>query len=90
MFQLAEAVLPYIEGQRKVFTGSVAFHDNGTMYRSYNPNEPSYVGDPSPEQDKAWKDMLYASGIDLPKELAGKMADITWKEPEPIGLYRTG
>lgn len=83
------AVKPYLEAQKIRFTGAVAFHENGTMYRDYPKNQPRYTGYPDKEVDKAWESLLYAAAVDLPKELAGEMKDITWEEPQG-GLYRTG
>ena len=77
---------------RKRFTGSVAFYENGTMYRQYNPKEPQYVGYPSPEIDKAWNDLNYGSGIDLPDDMIGRLKGKTWEEIRggKGGLWRTG
>ena len=85
----SEAAKPYMEVQRVRFTGAVAFHENGSMYRDYPKDEPRYVGEPDAEVDKAWEDLLWGSGIDLPLTEAGRMAGITWEEPQG-GLYRTG
>lgn len=41
-----------------MFYGGPRWYDNGTGYRINNPNEPIYVGPPSPEIDKAWDQLL--------------------------------
>lgn len=40
------------------FTGGIQVDGNGRLYREVNPLEPQYAGDPSPEIDKAWDDLL--------------------------------
>ncbi|KAF3012432.1 hypothetical protein E8E14_011432 [Neopestalotiopsis sp. 37M] len=84
-----ESARPFIETKLVKFTGSVAFYENGTMYRDYPKDQPQYVGDPNAEIDAAWDDLLWGSAVDLPGHLAGKMKDMTWKELD-ADLYRTG
>lgn len=86
---LAEAAKPWMEAKRVRFTGMLKFHENGSMYRDYPKDQPLYVGPPTPEIDKAWNDLLYASAVDLPTELAGEMTKLTWEEPQG-DLWRTG
>ncbi|KAI2634102.1 hypothetical protein GGS26DRAFT_589945 [Hypomontagnella submonticulosa] len=87
-----EASKPFIEGKRVQFAGSVQFSENGTMYREYNPNEPLYAGYPNPEIDKAWNDLIYGAGIDLPTDMIGRLKDDTWEEINggEGGMWRTG
>ncbi|KAI1099047.1 hypothetical protein F4804DRAFT_345812 [Jackrogersella minutella] len=84
-----DAAKPHIQAKLIKFTGSPEFYENGTLYRSYPKDQPQYVGEPSPEIDKAWNMLLYGSVVDLSPELAGKMNSITWKELDGE-LYRTG
>jgi hypothetical protein len=86
---LLEPAKPAIEAKRVQFTGELKFHENGTMYRDWADGEPRYFGPPTPEIDKAWDDLLYASGIDLPEEEAESVKDFTWEEPMG-GYWRTG
>jgi hypothetical protein len=78
-----------MEGRKVLFTGAVAFYENGTKYRDYPKNQPLFVGYPNVKVDEAWENLLYGSKVDLPTELAGRMKSVTWEEPQG-GLYRTG
>jgi len=40
------------------FTGGIQVNNEGKLYREVDPLEPQYVGEPSPEIDKAWDDLL--------------------------------
>jgi hypothetical protein len=40
------------------FTGGIQVDEQGQLYREADPSEPQYVGDPAPEIDKAWDDLL--------------------------------
>lgn len=40
------------------FTGGIQVNEEGKLYREVNPLEPQYAGEPSPEIDKAWDDLL--------------------------------
>ncbi|KAF3022018.1 hypothetical protein E8E14_012277 [Neopestalotiopsis sp. 37M] len=40
------------------FTGGIQVDHEGKLYREINPMEPQYAGEPSPEIDKAWDDLL--------------------------------
>jgi hypothetical protein len=43
---------------RKVkFWGGPKFHDNGSVYRDFDPSEPRYTGDPTKEMDEAWENL---------------------------------
>lgn len=64
---MIEAAKPYVEGRKIRFTGAVAFHENGTMYRECNKNEPHYTGYPDKDVDDAWDSLLYAAAVDLPQ-----------------------
>ncbi|KAM3073489.1 hypothetical protein ACMFMG_004613 [Clarireedia jacksonii] len=45
------------------FTGGIQIDHEGKLYREVNPLEPQYAGEPVPEIDKAWDDLL--SAVDL-------------------------
>ncbi|KAJ6782264.1 hypothetical protein PWT90_11001 [Aphanocladium album] len=62
------------------------------MYRSYNPNEPLYVGYPTPDIDAAWQRLIYGAGMDLPSEMIGRLKDNTWEKIHggKGGMWRTG
>ncbi|KAI1322413.1 hypothetical protein F5Y16DRAFT_404515 [Xylariaceae sp. FL0255] len=75
-----ETAKHYAEGKRVQFTGSVAFYENGTMYRQYNHNEPSHSGCPNPEVGKAWNDLIHGSGIDLRSDTIGRHKGQAWEE----------
>jgi hypothetical protein len=38
---------------------------------SFNPDEPRYVGRPSPEMDKAWEDLIDREIFVIDPEMAG-------------------
>jgi hypothetical protein len=40
------------------FTGGIQVDHEGKLYREVNPLEPQYAGEPVPEIDKAWDDLL--------------------------------
>ncbi|KAI6088716.1 hypothetical protein F4821DRAFT_257555 [Hypoxylon rubiginosum] len=40
------------------FTGGIQVDHEGKLYREVNPQEPQYAGEPSPEIDQAWDDLL--------------------------------
>jgi len=57
----ADHVFTWLEQARDVisvhplrFTGTPIFTEEGTSYIPKEPNEPKYVGSPSPEIDSAW------------------------------------
>jgi hypothetical protein len=78
-----------MEGRRVKFTGTVAFHENGTMYRQRPEGQPQYVGQPSEDIDNAWKRLLHGSVIDLPASEPGRIKDQTWHELQG-DMWRTG
>jgi len=43
---------------------------DGSYYMSVNPNEPRYVGPPSPQMDKAWEDLISRKIICLSRNFA--------------------
>ncbi|KAI1261337.1 hypothetical protein F5Y18DRAFT_401683 [Xylariaceae sp. FL1019] len=47
------------------YTGGIQVDQNGKLYREVNPSEPQYAGEPSPEIDKAWDDILGATDLRL-------------------------
>ena len=40
------------------FTGGLKFDDNGTTYRAVDPLVTQYVGEPTPELDRAWRALI--------------------------------
>ncbi|TGO44296.1 hypothetical protein BCON_0553g00030 [Botryotinia convoluta] len=52
------AVKPISELIEYHFTGGIQVNHEGKLYREVNPSEPQYAGEPVPEIDKAWDDLL--------------------------------
>jgi hypothetical protein len=49
------------------FTSGLKYNENHTLYRTFDPNGPKFVGTPSTEIDDAWFDIMgstYACGSD--------------------------
>lgn len=40
------------------FSGSLKYTDEGRLYIDYGTDEPRYFGEPSPEIDQAWQDLI--------------------------------
>ncbi|CAG8951655.1 hypothetical protein HYFRA_00005455 [Hymenoscyphus fraxineus] len=59
---VAKPISELIEYQ---FTGGIQVDHDGKLYREVNPLEPQYAGEPSPEIDKAWDDLLSAVDLSL-------------------------
>jgi len=47
-----------IATRRVRFSGTAAFDENGSAYRTSRPDEPQYVGTPTREIDDAWKALV--------------------------------
>ncbi|KAM0145502.1 hypothetical protein ACHAQE_011237 [Botrytis cinerea] len=62
------------------FTGGLHFHKNGTLYREIIEGEPQYVGEPSPEIDSAWNQLLKGQYMNLVGDEATSMVERTWKD----------
>ncbi|EMR81581.1 hypothetical protein BcDW1_9835 [Botrytis cinerea BcDW1] len=62
------------------FTGGLHFHKNGTLYRETIEGEPQYVGEPSPEIDSAWNQLLKGQYMNLVGDEATSMVERTWKD----------
>ncbi|KXS98427.1 hypothetical protein AC578_1757 [Pseudocercospora eumusae] len=58
---VTEKILPaeLYEIEHRRFTSSVGFHPDGTEFLIQDPSEPAYVGEPSPEIDQAWEEMVH-------------------------------
>jgi hypothetical protein len=52
-----ELAPPEFTKVRTQFYGGIRYISNGTFYMTTNPNEPRYVGPPTPEIDNAWRDL---------------------------------
>lgn len=52
------AVKPVSELIEYHFTGGIQVNHEGKLYREVDPSEPQYAGEPVPEIDKAWDDLL--------------------------------
>ncbi|KIX93903.1 uncharacterized protein Z520_10240 [Fonsecaea multimorphosa CBS 102226] len=77
-----------IELKQVRFTGGLLVTENGTLYRPVDPNEPQYVGEPSPDIDRNWADLLYAPEVGLYGEDAAQLVGKTYQMPES-GAYRS-
>ncbi|KAF2008377.1 hypothetical protein BU24DRAFT_468979 [Aaosphaeria arxii CBS 175.79] len=53
-----EAAHSAIDVVEKKFTTGIRSFQNGTLYRSYDPSEPTFVGPPSPEIDANWDNIV--------------------------------
>ncbi|TGO16132.1 hypothetical protein BPAE_0517g00030 [Botrytis paeoniae] len=69
-----------ISEQTVRFTGGLHYHKNGTLYRETIEGEPQYVGNPSPEIDAAWNQLLKGQYMNLVGDEASSMTDRTWKD----------
>ncbi|KAH8816706.1 hypothetical protein F5884DRAFT_777023 [Xylogone sp. PMI_703] len=47
------------------FSGAAGFYDNGTAYVIKEKDELQYVGDPSPEMDQAWEELIFGRYINI-------------------------
>ncbi|KAH9825648.1 Cyclochlorotine biosynthesis protein [Teratosphaeria destructans] len=47
-----------LKSNEVTFSGTAAFHDNGSAYRTSRVGEPQYVGTPSKEIDEAWDALI--------------------------------
>ena len=57
----SEPATKYAEMETIRFTNAAGVRDDGSIYRIYNPNDPQYVGDPSPEIDANWDHILHGT-----------------------------
>lgn len=80
-FVLAKHV---IDTEEVAFTGGLVYDENGTLYREMDYTQPQYAGQPGPDIDKAWEDLMYGLEVVLEgdeaveAELLGK----TIEEPD--------
>lgn len=51
-------IRPFIELKQVKFIGGLKFDENGTTYRSIEPGATQYVGEPSEEIDRAWRQLI--------------------------------
>jgi hypothetical protein len=59
-------VRPFISYEERVFTGKFAYNkETGMVYREVDPSQPQYAGEPSPEIDAAWAELLRGNGLIL-------------------------
>lgn len=57
-----------IETELVTYTSAFTYNaTDGSYYRKFDPTEPQYVGNPSPEIDKAWDDLLYGQYLVISK-----------------------
>ena len=60
-----------IDIQKVTYTSAFRYNaTDGTYYREFDPNTPQYVGNPSPEIDRAWMDLLAGQYLVLSEEEA--------------------
>ncbi|KAM3073491.1 hypothetical protein ACMFMG_004611 [Clarireedia jacksonii] len=63
-------------GLKKVkFYGGIRFDDNEKQYYTTNPDEPVYVGPPTPEMDDAWYALTHNESIAVTREEAKAVSD---------------
>ncbi|KAI7779588.1 hypothetical protein LA080_000700 [Diaporthe eres] len=63
------------------FTGGFEYDENGTLYRTFEPGETQYVGDPNPEIDAAWEALVEVDGVDLMGDEATSVVGTTFQKP---------
>lgn len=57
---LVDLLTGSIESELVMYTNAFRYNEtNKRYYREFDPAAPQYVGEPSPEIDKAWDDLLY-------------------------------
>lgn len=47
-----------IEVHQVRFRAGLVFDDNGVLHRTFDPDQPQYVGSPSPAIDEAWDTLI--------------------------------
>lgn len=57
-FNRKAAAKHVLELKQVQFYGGISVAPDGGFYMSTNPDEPRYVGHPTPEMDKAWEDLI--------------------------------
>ena len=63
-------------GVKRRFTSGLHVDNNGTLSMAFDPEEPRYVGSPSPEIDSAWADLTDTRYIKLSDE------EMSWLEQD--------
>jgi hypothetical protein len=78
IIQLLIKIISFIESsfasiavQKVRFKSGLSVNENNTLYRTFDPNGPQYVGNPSPTIDNAWKVLI-----------GGMCVKRTWKKTE--------
>ncbi|TGO44298.1 hypothetical protein BCON_0553g00050 [Botryotinia convoluta] len=57
------------------FYGGIRFDDNEKQYITVHPDEPAYVGPPTPEMDDAWQALVHNESIAVTPEEAKEVSD---------------
>lgn len=62
-----------IEIEQKKFAGNVKWLENGTEILILDPADPVYVGDPSPDIDRAWDSLVEGRYFSISREEARRI-----------------
>lgn len=65
----ADLLTGTIETELVTYTNAFRYNATGkNFYREFDPEAPQYVGEPSPEIDQAWDDLLYGKDVPILSE----------------------
>lgn len=68
--EIADA-LPFLQTEQRHFSGELAYNTTSKqLYREINPSSPQYFGQPSPEIDAAWHELMENEYIVMTEEEA--------------------
>ncbi|KAH8821798.1 hypothetical protein F5884DRAFT_769085 [Xylogone sp. PMI_703] len=81
-----KAITQHIELEKVVFTNEIELSADGHLVRVPG-DGPQYVGDPSPEIDEAWANMLEGLNMDLSGEEANDIRGETYQWPGSDVFY---
>jgi hypothetical protein len=79
-------IKPYIKEKPLKFYGGPRWYKNGTGYHVHSPNEPTYVGPPDEEMDKAWDTLLKNRYFTVTEE----EAEMTFGKPHGVYNHTNG
>ncbi|KAJ6024972.1 hypothetical protein N7540_005769 [Penicillium herquei] len=84
----SEPAIEAIELETVRFTGDLLIDPNGTIYRNIEGKQ--YVGEPSPDIDSAWRDIIRGTGVDLTTSDAERAGVIGKTYQRSSGHYLAG